>query len=413
MTLRQWGKSLVWSLSAILLGACGSDDDDYASIIDGSGAPVPDLAVSGRVTGFGSVIVDGVRYTTDDAEFYINGELKSQEALALGDYVTVFATQGVGDDSAQQVYLESTVAGLIEAIDDSIGTFSVLGQNVSVDSLTVLSGEFNLASLDDLNVGDFVDVRGVRSADNAVYATRIEVSASGQPLLSGQIKAIDATSAMLKVGGVDVDFQSAAMTGTFEKGDWISVKGQWQGSVLVSTEIRERDDQVTQAGANITLRGFAADLVFADLNSDGSDDEAQFTLAGREILVTNATEFKQGAISFLENGRDVQINGVVQPDGSILAQWAFILDYKGFIGLLTYVPNPGMFPEGFWIGNYFYHVDSDTSLTSIDSPAPDKSISFYDLNVGDYVHVYYLAPNESNGLTFGRANHVNVIAPPL
>ena len=107
----QWIKfsRVMMYAACIFLAACGSekDDDEVASIIDGSGAPVPDVAVSGAITGFGSVIVNGVHYETDSAEVYINGELSSEEALSIGDFITLFANENDDELDVSVIYAES------------------------------------------------------------------------------------------------------------------------------------------------------------------------------------------------------------------------------------------------------------------------------------------------------------------
>src|SRR5688572_4894453 len=91
-----------WLMSACLAG-CGGGG--FAGI-DGSGAK-PELSATGPINGFGSVIVNGVHYNTDNARVLVRGELADEVDLNVGDYVTVVGgTNDQGEAIAYEVHYQ-------------------------------------------------------------------------------------------------------------------------------------------------------------------------------------------------------------------------------------------------------------------------------------------------------------------
>ena len=87
------GITLVASMALV---ACGGGGDQTTGI-DARGNPVAVGVVSkGAISGFGSVVVNGVRYNTNAAAFDIDGNDGVQSDLAVGDVVTIRGT--VNDD---------------------------------------------------------------------------------------------------------------------------------------------------------------------------------------------------------------------------------------------------------------------------------------------------------------------------
>jgi hypothetical protein len=78
-------------VAAAALGACGTSDTLTAGI-DAGGAPVA-IVVQGPITGFGSIIVNGVHYDIDRAQISVNGVPASATDLALGQLVTISGTR--------------------------------------------------------------------------------------------------------------------------------------------------------------------------------------------------------------------------------------------------------------------------------------------------------------------------------
>lgn len=158
----------------------------------GTGAPL--ALTSGTVTGFGSVIVDGVPYDDQQADVQVDdpsGEFRRAEAR-LGHQVEIeFDAQGL----PRVIRVGAQLLGQVDAVLGA-GRFRVLGREVAANAdpragpITVLDGYASPASI---AVGQWVEVHGFDAADDALQATRVQRLATA-PLVvraSGRIESLE------------------------------------------------------------------------------------------------------------------------------------------------------------------------------------------------------------------------------
>lgn len=128
----------------------------------------------GVVTGFGSVIVNGVHFDVKDAAIDIDGDAHVESDLAVGQIVSVTGTVDADGihGKASKLSAETKVRGPIETIDLTNGTIVVLGQTILITADTFYEDGLTVESL---KVGDVVKVSSYTNADSALVATRIEV----------------------------------------------------------------------------------------------------------------------------------------------------------------------------------------------------------------------------------------------
>jgi len=112
-------RGITWCMT-VLLVACGGGGGEQVAGIDARGNPTPvGVTSKGTISGFGSVIVNGVRYNTNSATFTIDGVSGSQSDLSVGDVVVLQGT--VNDDgtspTATSVTFDDAVEGPISAIN--------------------------------------------------------------------------------------------------------------------------------------------------------------------------------------------------------------------------------------------------------------------------------------------------------
>ncbi len=116
------GTALVIALAA--LGGCGGGGGGSVAGggVGGSGVTVASV---GTVTGFGSVIVNGVAYATGDAEIFIENESKGSGDAALVQYIStgmVVRVEGVlnadGSATASRVFFNEDLKGPVESITE-------------------------------------------------------------------------------------------------------------------------------------------------------------------------------------------------------------------------------------------------------------------------------------------------------
>jgi hypothetical protein len=202
-----------WLLAALaMLGGCGGVDSGGT----GTGTAPPTLAV-GTITGFGSIIVNGVRY--DDSAAAIeddDGRALTPAQLKLGMQATVQASAivvnaGVSSATASTIAVRSDILGPVEAIDRALGRLTVLGQSVAVVASTVFDDALAMG-LAAVNVGDLLEVHGgFDAAAGRTVATRIERRASATAYkLRGVIGGVSLVDRTLTIGNALVDWSGAA-----------------------------------------------------------------------------------------------------------------------------------------------------------------------------------------------------------
>jgi hypothetical protein len=220
------------AFAAILVSACGGGGgSEQVAGIDARGNPVAVGVVSkGTITGFGSVILNGVTYNTNSATFTIDGDAGQQSDLAVGDVIVLRGT--VNDDgtspTATSITFDDAVEGPVEAIDLATGTLTVLGQLIIVDADTSFDDNISPASLDGITIDDIVEVSGFFLADGSISATRIEAKPAGGDFeVTGQVAGLSGPT--FQINSLDVDFSSAQLDdfpgGSPENGQLVEVKG--------------------------------------------------------------------------------------------------------------------------------------------------------------------------------------------
>ncbi len=210
-----------WSVKGTLLPAAALVLATALTACGGGGGEIPlaSLAakqltiVEGPISGFGSTIVNGVRF--DDSKARVvdeDDQVRSLADLRLGTMVKV---EGTGDDdagtgSATKVTLIPSLLGKVEAVNASAGTLVVLGQTVRVDASTAFDG---VAGLSALAVNDAIRVNGLVVADGSFAATLIEKLRG--PIMSFEVRGIvdivDHVNHTFAIGALTVDYSSAVL----------------------------------------------------------------------------------------------------------------------------------------------------------------------------------------------------------
>ena len=147
-------------LTGLVLGlvvACGGGGGGGVAGIDRLGV------TTGTINGFGSIIVNGVEYETNAADFDIDDGPGSQSELKVGQQVTIqwdSSDDGV-TRNAQSVSYDDLLEGPIDSIDPGAQTLVILGQVVIVDAATSFDDEIVPRDLTGLELDDVVEVSGL------------------------------------------------------------------------------------------------------------------------------------------------------------------------------------------------------------------------------------------------------------
>ncbi|NNU43961.1 DUF5666 domain-containing protein [Ramlibacter montanisoli] len=176
MPRRQALVTLLAAAGVVVLPACGGGGGGNASVDTGGTGSFS----TGRISGFGSVIVNGVRFEDNAARLADDDDevkVLVRDDLKLGMVVTVQAgpiTAGSGDvlpsATATAISVESQIKGPVET-KTAPDTLVVFGQTVKVDAATVFDG----TSFAAIAVGNVLEVHGFAGAGGVVTASRIEL----------------------------------------------------------------------------------------------------------------------------------------------------------------------------------------------------------------------------------------------
>ncbi len=302
---------------ALIAAACGGGSEQVAGI-DGRGNPSPAVGVvsKGTITGFGSIIVNGVTYNTNAATFTVDGSPGLQSDLAVGDVVIVQGT--VNSDgsapTATSVTFDDAVEGPVSGIDLDLQTLTVLGQLVQIDADTSFDDSIDTRSLDGLNITDVVEVSGFFRADGSIAATRIELKAPGGEFeLTGTVTNAGATS--FEINGFTVDFSNAVLDNDFPNGvpendQRIEAKGNSVvNNALIATEVDFKGESFGDDGDRAEVEGYITRFGSA----------IDFEVEGVRVTTNAQTSYTGGDETNLAENRKVEIEGNINTSGILVA----------------------------------------------------------------------------------------------
>lgn len=224
----------IGALGVAASGCGGGSGGDLAGVGSGGTGQVAGSFATGPISGFGSVIVNGIRYDDGAARIVDDaGRVRTSTQLAIGMVVEVEgrADEARGTGSADRIRLVSELRGTIDAIDATTRRIRLLGATVQTGAATVFPDAAGLAAL---AVGDRIEVYGFADrAGGLLRATCIERRAAGDAdgrvKLRGLIAELDAARGTFRIGTLQVDFR--ALRGIFG-----TPSGGLRNGLLVSIE---------------------------------------------------------------------------------------------------------------------------------------------------------------------------------
>lgn len=296
--------------AAALLVACGGGGGGDA------GPTAPEAVHQGTIDGFGSVIVNGVRFDDSRARVQLDDDPVVSSALRLGMRAEVHGS--VSDDgargSASSVSVDTSVRGAITSVDVAQNRLQIRAITVQVDDTTVFEGASGLSGL---KAGDWVEVHGsVDFEHRTVQATRIEVKAAaediGRAVFFGQ--AATATADRFVLGDLVVDYSHARLIGfdgaTVPEGALVRVRSQTApvGNVLTATVVKAVKAPRFQDGTPAAVEGRVQRFTSV----------ADFFVSGTAVDASNA-RFEHGSAADLAEGRRVVVTGQLA-NGKLVAK---------------------------------------------------------------------------------------------
>jgi Domain of unknown function (DUF5666) len=309
---QRWLAPLATGLALVgLLLGCGGVGQD------GTGA-APDTQTTGVINGFGSVIVNGIHFDVSGAQISVDGTPGATQAdLRVGMVVSVTGSLNADGSSgaARQLAYESLLRG---SIDDAPGAASlrVLGQRVQIDPTTVFAG---VTGTGELRLGDRLQVSGFRNPDGSLRATWVQREAGGGALqFTGFVSAVAGNT--LTVAGLAVDIARATQIGF---GASPPAVGQLMRVVLEAAPVAG-----SATASRITLIDTRAPNGVIKLHLQGIVTQwdagtGRFLLngpGGQSVQLSVSTQFVDGTLADLANGRRIEVRGTRTADGVLQAE---------------------------------------------------------------------------------------------
>ncbi|PUA97743.1 hypothetical protein C8C99_2603 [Acidovorax sp. 107] len=258
----------------------------------------------GVADGFGSVIVNGVRFATDSAQI----TTEDSDALRLG--MTVLVGGSIQPDlltgTATTVLSVPEFRGAATAVDAAAGALEVSGTRVLVDEATIYDG---VTSLSSIKVGTTVQVYALPIGDGSWRASRIESKSSSLPLiLSGAVGQLDTASKTFSLGGLLVNYGAASFSGTLVGSSLANGMVVYVRATALPVNGVLNAQQIRRGHTLPTTGSFAANLLgivssFGGLNSD-------FLLYGQRVNIASAL-VTGGPASSIGNGVRLEVAGTM------------------------------------------------------------------------------------------------------
>lgn len=304
---RRWGLGGAAAvLAAALMAACGGGGSS-----GGAGGTGATTFAAGPITGFGSIIVDGVRFDDSGAEIENeDGERGGSDDLKLGSMVEI--ESGAVDDStnrakALRIRFGSEIVGPVAEVAAGNGSIVVLGQTVDLKPETVVDD--SLPADPQQWAGIVVEVHALLDASTGHYvATRIEDKAGALLFkLRGVVSELDTGAKTFKIGGASISYAKVTeLPALFADGlkvrvrlETTQVNGQWV-AVSIRSGVRKVEDH-DSARLRGTVSNLAADGLHFEVNGVPVD--------------ASAARIDNGPVS---EGAQVEVRGSAK-DGTVIA----------------------------------------------------------------------------------------------
>jgi hypothetical protein len=388
------------SATLLLSGCGGSGTTDENVNLNSVGAK----SISGIITGFGSIFVNGVEFETGTASFDIDDDSNSsQSALRVGMRVKLKGT--VNDDgvtgTAESVVYQSELKGPVDVLvpifdttDPTLlvaVTLTIFGQQVMVTSDTTFDDDFGL-TMDSLQVGDVLEISGFSSTDGIV-ATHIEKQKAGSFEVSdhveikGEISDLAAGSFVIRGLQIQYDdstvFDDGLTAVSLAEGLYVEVKGIYDPSseMFSASKIETGKDRLDDHDGEAEIEGVVADFDAASQT---------FSIQGQRVDFSQSPTLFPAGLQLADDLK-VEVEGSIA-DGTLVAskikQRGQKIKVQAQIASINGIDSadPSISLSLFGgEGNINVRVNIQTEIK--DNQGENEDIVLGDLMVGDFVEI--------------------------
>lgn len=283
--------SVGWLLALTLGGLAAGGGGGVE--VQGTGIEPPAYA-NGPISGFGSIIVGGVRYDDSAAtvSFADDSGPKSSADLRLGMVVTIDGKnldRTLGTGVANSVVVNSEIVGPVSASVITTGDLTVLGQAVKVTTSTVFDDRL-VGGHNGITLGSLLEIYAVYDPVTGTYiASRVEPKSSASAYkVRGVVSANNTTQRTFRIGAATFTYAAGAAPVGLADGVLLRVKvgtstdgnGYW---VVTSSD---SDRPKPGEGVEVEVEG-----VIASYSSNAS-----FSLNGITVNASSAALSPAGSV---------------------------------------------------------------------------------------------------------------------
>jgi len=321
------------AVPALLLGACGGSSNSVESTPPPLGAQATDLTAAGKLTGFGSVYVNGVEFETGSASYEVDDTQAFSDAdLSVGMFVTVRGSvnsDGVSG-TAESVSYDDELEGPVENItpdpagDATERTFTTFGTMVVINTETVFDSEDGSAfGLSTIANGDNVEISGEYQGDtlHAWYVEKQEAD-DDEYEARGTISAFDGvdqfTLTLDHGGTLNVTLAAGAeipATGIMDD-QYVEVEGiipdplGFPNDLLANKVELEDNDSFDDMDDEVEIKG----TLTLNLNDEANPDDDTWTINDTLIVFDASTSYEPASLADAiadgsADGRVVEVEG--------------------------------------------------------------------------------------------------------
>ncbi len=274
----------------------------------------------GPITGFGSVIVNGVEYDTSAATFTKDGAAATQDDFSVGQVVQVKGSidNNNSNASANSVEFNDAVEGPVSSVDAVANTIVVLGQTVQISATTSIDNSCP-DSLDGLLAIPAVEISGLPNASGVIEASRIDCrdgTWDGVMEVNGIVSAHSSGAMTFMINALEVRYGSATVdnfptAGIINDGDPVEAKGvSLAGAALTATRVEYQGARFADnAGDHMEIEGFITRFVSA----------ADFDVNGIAVKTIASTTYVGGTAANLGLNLKVEVEGEFDSAGVLNA----------------------------------------------------------------------------------------------
>ncbi len=289
----------------LLVAACGgggSADGGIGGTGGGGGGGIGGTGVAlGTITGFGSVFVNGVEFSSSGTVIKRDDSTVSQSDLRVGMVARVDGS--ITNQQATTITVDSAIKGRVEQVIDA-NRMRVMGQTVQTDSQTLFENGVRPVQ------GDYIEVHGLPVAGGVVAAGFVErKSALASPpfVVAGFIASQNAAAQTFTVGALSVAYSGATIS-DMPGGSWVGLLVEVKGTAcagnpvcgtLTASKVEPWGLQVASA-SEAEVEGFVTSV-------SGSS----FVLGNQAVAIGAGTRFENGTAADLVVGVKLEAEGSI------------------------------------------------------------------------------------------------------